>query len=314
VATRTKSDHHKLLRLNAIKKWGRNGVLVERQPTPLEKEFLERVKENGSTFFHPIVLGQTSDFEFHRDVSYLIDAFDQLPARPDVAFDSIFKALESTIKRTHPANDLSLSLRYAAERSTTLQAVVRILLSDIPMQSCDFLYKRLNHNLTDWRNQPKAKKEKNQVLVRLREAKNDSIDSFVDALEARSNDKDTGDRRKQAAFIRKALSGQEITGSLHTNFILDEEAKAHAVLSGLLYTARNDRFHGESFSPFVSSTATLKTYVHPQFLILAAYSSMMALWQEEPIRKSLLIDEDTEVNLQKNLDLAKGIFGNNWNA
>ncbi|WP_026542935.1 hypothetical protein [Paenarthrobacter nicotinovorans] len=309
----TKSDQHKRLRLEAIKRWSQDGVLLERRLTDLEKEFIKTVKEYEGLFFKPIELASDDDFTFHREVSYMIDAFDQLPARPDVAFDSTFKALESTIKRVAPTNDFSMSLRAVVANRPELALTCETLLSNIPMQTCEFLYKRLLPNLTVWHDQPRESK-KNQVLSRLREAKNSSIDGMLDALAARSKDAEAGVHRKQAALLRKAFVGREITGQLHAGFQLDLPARVHVMLSAVLYTARNDRFHGESFSPFVSSKATLKTYVHPHFITIAAYSCLMAIWSEESSRSNLLLGESISDNLSLNLANAKAIFGANWNG
>lgn len=306
----TTSDHHKHLRLKAIANWSNHGVLASRDQTPIEKEFLKRVKDAGGSFFRPMPLSFTDDSDFHKEVSYLIDAFDQLPSRPDVAFDSTFKALESTIKRMQSPNNFSHLLRSIVGQSSTLDRVTEILVDNMPVQTAEFLYKRISDNLSDWRLQSSG--PKNQVLVRLREARNSSIDALLDALKDRSDDPLTADRRKQAMFLRKALSGSEMTGTLHATFELDSNAKIHLLLSGTLYTARNDRFHGQSFSPFVSSTATIRTYVHPHYLIIATYSCMMALWHDDPSRKILLGGEDVISNLNANLSLALDFFLSNW--
>ena len=34
------------------------------------------------------------------------------------------------------------------------------------------------------------------------------------------------------------------------------------MMSGVLYTARNERFHGDNFSHFKSSLSSIKTYGH----------------------------------------------------
>lgn len=306
----TVSDHHKRLRLKAIATWSTRGVLATRDQTPIEKEFLQRVEDVGGSFLRPMPLGFTDDSDYHKEVSYLIDAFDQLPARPDVAFDSTFKALESTIKRMLPPDKFAHLLRKIVDQSSTLEDVAEILGHNMPVQTCEFLYKRLSDNLSDWRVQVTG--PKNQVLIRLREAKNSSVDELLDALKARCDDPSTAERRKQAMFLRKALSGDEMTGNLHATFKVDRSARVHFLLSGLLYTARNDRFHGQSFSPFVSSSATMRTYVHPHFLIIATYSCMMALWNDDPDRRHLLGGTDVVNNLKENLSLAQDFFLSNW--
>lgn len=43
------------------------------------------------------------------------------------------------------------------------------------------------------------------------------------------------------------------------------------LINGLLYTYRNERFHGDAFSPFKSSKTQLKTFAHAYFCLISTY-------------------------------------------
>ncbi|GBF20690.1 hypothetical protein C21_02865 [Arenibacter sp. NBRC 103722] len=87
-----------------------------------------------------------------------------------------------------------------------------------------------------------------------------------------------GDKtRKVGRIIFKLLNGDNVDLPKSTNraknnsynLVLNE--KIDLVVNGLLYTYRNERFHGNTFSPFKSSKASLQTYSHAHYLFLWSY-------------------------------------------
>jgi hypothetical protein len=280
---------------------------VDRERLPIEISFASRVARSGATFFSPIALSDSPDLAFHKEVSYLIDAFDQLPLRPDVAFDSTFKALESTVKRLAGTTNVTEALRTTANKFCPSSDRVSALLDSAPVQTCEYLYKRLAPHLQDWANGNYAGK----VLTRLSSNAAPDVVPLLQALSARQV-AGVGER-EQAMFLRLALRGISLTGG-HPVVQLGLPGRVHLLLAGLLYTARNDRFHGESFSPFVSSAASIKTYAHPHYLFLAAYGVLNGLWLEDPSRSSLLTADDVVLNITDNINSAQAVFGRHWNT
>lgn len=55
------------------------------------------------------------------------------------------------------------------------------------------------------------------------------------------------------------------------NFQLSTLQTLKLLINGLLYTYRNERFHGDAFSPFKSSKTQIKTYAHSYFCLIATY-------------------------------------------
>lgn len=115
----------------------------------------------------------------------------------------------------------------------------------------------------------------------------------------------------EAKFLRKVLVGDTVTGD-HPPLQLSEVARTHLLVSGLLYTARNERFHGQSFSPFMSSYATISTYVHPFFLFLATYALLMNIWTVNEDHRDSLSPDTVKRNTESNLKLGRQMFGRHW--
>lgn len=95
-------------------------------------------------------------------------------------------------------------------------------------------------------------------------------------------------------------------------FRLDESSQAQILGLLVLYTLRNERIHGSSFSPFLSSDASLSTYTHPYFAFLATYYLLVGLWLER--RPEVLIISKAEIlaSFNANLQEALCVFGRHW--
>ena len=80
-----------------------------------------------------------------------MDAYDALPSRVDIAFDSAWKALESAIsgglpgrlENTNSRKNSTMKLRHLAEEWRPAGLIIDKLLLAICDQSCEYLYSRL---------------------------------------------------------------------------------------------------------------------------------------------------------------------------
>ena len=114
-------------------------------------------------------------------------------------------------------------------------------------------------------------------------------------------------------LLRLAMQGDTLTLGDVGEFRLETTSRARILISLFLYTTRNERFHGSSFSPFFSSAASLRTYTHPYFAFLASYYLLLSLWLEKrPLVMGVDLDGLIE-SLDDNLKMAFEIFGRHWN-
>lgn len=289
-------------RLRAIARWAEVGVLEPRSLLPIEKAFLERVEANSDSFFKPVAVNNLEGVEFHRELSYLLDAFDSLPGRVDQAFDSTWKALELETSQLHGGH-VTGRLESAALKVDPL--IVAEICAGVPVQTCEYAYKRLIVEFLD-------EEAQFGLVNRVRERATPAILELLDFMKITYGIDPPEARRKGALLLRRALRGEVLKIGPNPTFQLDETSRARFLVLLVLYTARNERFHGSSFSPFVSSDASLRTYTHPFFAFLASYYLLLALWFET--RSDAVIASRDEVleSLRANLQVARSVFGNHW--
>lgn len=289
-------------RLRAIARWAEVGVLERRLPLPIEKAFLKRVNANSDSFFKPVVVNNLESVEFHRELSYLLDAFDSLPGRVDQAFDSTWKALELETSQLHSGH---VTGRLEAAALKVDSHIAAELCAGVPVQTCEYAYQRLVVEF--------LKEEAQFGLVnRVEQRATPAILELLDFMKSTYGVDPPDARRKGALLLRRALRGEVLKLGTNPAFHLDETSRARFLVLLVLYTARNERFHGSSFSPFVSSDASLRTYTHPFFAFLASYYLLVALWFETRPNAIAASRDEVLESLRANLQTARSVFGRHW--
>ncbi|WP_212734277.1 hypothetical protein, partial [Escherichia coli] len=72
---------------------------------PAEKSLIDKMAKFGiEQVFQPAKLQYSKDQNFHDMLSHYLEALDQLPLRPDIAFDCIWKALDAEFVRLKKEN------------------------------------------------------------------------------------------------------------------------------------------------------------------------------------------------------------------
>ncbi|WP_433857359.1 hypothetical protein [Streptomyces kronopolitis] len=300
-------------RIDIIAAWSRTGILEERQRLLIEDQFAERVARAGSRFFVPLPLTHSDDLWYNTQVSFLLEALDALPRRPDIAFDSVWKVLEKSAHAWWSAPpkkgpNITDALGRLSADPRLSNPVTEALLGEIPSQTCGYLFKRLITR--------EPAESSGRALTRLSmgygpgDALPGMITDFLALVEKKYAAADGDTARRGAALLRRALAGEtlDIAG---TQVNLSLPARLRILLCGLLYTARNERYHGESFSPFYSSAASIKTYTHPHYLFLAAYALVHLLWAHSghPYAPTLnAVEENTVTNLHE----ARTLYARHW--
>lgn len=297
------ATYHRTQRLRAMERWADVGVLERRSRLPVEQAFADRVTQNSETFFKPVAINDLDSVAFHREVSYLVDACDSLPWRVDIAFDSTWKAFELETKEAYGGNVTERLKEVVGEVNPK---IVDRLCDSFPVQSCEYLFKRL---VSDFSEDTIERGLKNRLLY----STDDQTRLLLDHLQVTYGNGSAQSRRKGALLLWRALRGETLVLGGVAGFRLETTSRARVLVSLFLYTTRNERFHGTSFSPFVSSAASLRTYTHPFFAFLASYYLLLSLWLE---RRPGAIRADLDallVSLDDNLITARGIFGRHWN-
>lgn len=252
-----------------------------------EIQFERRCNNLSAPLFVPIALSRDLDKKGHISLSYILDALDSLPRRPDHAFDWTWKAFEHLVKHgaTQGLNITEALRSYATPVLDEIMSADKdaasgfnALVQNIPMQTARFLLKKVvtqgPYVL------PSTSFAKRMLYANGNGAiQSSAIQALLDKLFSYdySNPKD---RRNGASLIRRAVSRQPLTYPLGT-FTLSQADVIFLMLSGLGYTFRNDRTHANSISPFASSKARIKTYSHCWFSFLVMYYLLSMLWSHE---------------------------------
>lgn len=296
------ATYHRSERLRAMARWADVGVLERRSQLPIERAFAERVGQKSDTFFKPVAVNDLDSVTFHRELSYLVDAFDSLPWRVDIAFDSTWKAFELETKEVYGGNATDRLKRTAG---VVESSIVEQLCDSIPVQSCEYLFKRLVSDVVD---ESVEHGLKNRIL----HSTDQPIRMLLDHLQLTYGSGSAESRRKGALLLRRALRGETLKLGEVAGFRLETISRARILISLFLYTTRNERFHGASFSPFVSSAASLRTYTHPFFAFLASYYLLLSVWLDTRPQALSMNRDGLLRSLVDNLDTAVEIFGTHW--
>lgn len=220
----------------------------------------------------------------------------------DIAFDSTWKALELETSEVYQGNATD-RLRKTADDVES--RIVERLCSSFPGQSCEYLFERLVSDVLD-------ESIEHGLSNRLLHSTDEHIGLLLGHLRMAYWSGEAESRRKRAMLLRLAMRGETLTLGDVSGFRLEATSRARILISLFLYTTRNERFHGSSFSPFISSAASLRTYTHPYFAFLASYYLLLSLWMERR-PEVMSVDPDGLVgSLDDNLRMASEIFGRHW--
>lgn len=292
--TQNISEKYKNLRIERVNSWkprleNNNYDFL----FPIEFDFLKRIKEklsnNKLKLFAPLKYPYELDKDYHIYISYLIESLDVLPLKMDLAFDFSWKGLEFYMGKAYELHkgqkctNVSDLIKYSKSNywfdvisnNQDIKDSVESFLELMPSQSYEYLAKRMldNYSITN----PKA----NPLYTRLAMSNGNldiKLDNLLKDLYTKYGNLTNGeDTRKVGRILYKLLNGQNINledslNSIQINtYCFDLKEKIDLVVNGLLYTYRNERFHGNTFSPFKSSKASLQTYSHAQYLFFWTY-------------------------------------------
>lgn len=278
---------------------------------PIEVLLKERMAENNiEQIFLPAQLKNSNNTEFHNLLRHYLEALNQLPLRPDIAFDCIWKALDAEFVRLKDVvrtdkGRFSIFYNYINKSPYTCNTYAS-LTDIIPLQTCEFVAKRIFENNISFIKTPNdnnVKSFRNRVISSLTLA---MYNDFITKYEPEwTSDKATA-QRNAGRLLQKFLKGEELA-IIKTKHKLSIENKALFLTAVTMPQFRNERFHGESNPPFRSSAAKLKTYAHAYYIFHVAYIHLLEVFL---YREFGVIDvEITEKAINDNKSLFLKIFG-----
>ncbi len=228
-----------------------------------------------SNILRPIQLPLIPDYSFQRLLSFKIDIYEQLPDRPDIAFDLAWRTFEAyssffAIQNTWTTTKTHKILNKVCEdilinqfnNNANLSIAIGNLLSSIPLQATEFVVRRI------FETTPNAiKSQQDKIRERVKDSL--GVDLFTE-LENKYSPLTSESQRKAGMLLQIILSGTRVNIN-GQNFTLQLIDRLKFLVNGVLYTYRNERFHGDAFSPFKSSKTSIKTYAHSYYCLISAY-------------------------------------------
>lgn len=232
---------------------------------------------NLDQIFKPIHLPLIEDVQFQRLLSFKIDIYEQLPLRPDIAFDLAWRTFEAYTTYFAKSNRWTVSkswkilnkscediFKNQINDETVLKSVFEELLNLIPLQATEFLIKRIFETTSI-----AIKSQQTQIKERVKDSLGTDLYDAIESKYGGTNFNATN-QRNAALLLKTIITGEEVN-ILGQKFKLDIEKISKFLINGLLYTYRNERFHGDAFSPFKSSKADMKTYSVSYYYLITTY-------------------------------------------
>lgn len=263
----------------------------------------------GATPFLPMKAWDDDDRVYQIYISRLIDALEMMPYCPNRAFAFLFSGFDYYSEEKTSESNITKRLKRLTNEIYTLSNADRYvddavcsLFKSIPMSAAAYIFKR--------------QKEKNNVFRRLTHDENDHptlMFSFMGEVKNKYEDiTDPVVLRKAAAFLRIVFSRNSVIVNSNTYQITNEE-RLTLLISGLLYTLRNDSLHGSSISATKSSQTTVERYALNYYAFLALYTiASIMLIHNETADPALAASRYSELKdrTDSNISNMRLLFGN----
>ena len=284
------------------------------EPFEAEKNYEKRcndfIEKYGRQPFSLMKLWTDIDDQYNRTISHFIDSIDVMPHHPNFAFTFVFSALDYYIKEVYSNSNTTFCLKTLAEeialladQNSDVNSLLEALFSVVPVSATMYLYKCLC-NL----------KPNNRAYSRLTlncdNTENAYRKDIIDSVETKYG-KDTQNRNSallyRKIFNTNVISVDGITKNITKSF------RIHLLISGIIYSLRNDSFHGSSMSSTKSSQTTPKRYAMNYYCYIATYTLLMLVL----IKNSSISNADKNTKYAELKDITisnandfRNLFGN----
>lgn len=263
-----------------------------------------------------------NDAHLNKLHSIITDIYDDLPLYPDTAFDKAWSALEIAMnlyrKRIlsggYAETDKMMEVICRQELTSLFKDYPKLkeslfyLFDIMPLSIGRFAFARLFHH-RDIKIQSYYGKIKQRVQNLLGE---EMYDGLYAKYKLTGNEQDDGNLHYVSAQeIVNMFRGSPISVQEKNLPPLEEYKRLWLMMSGILYTARNERFHGDNFSHFKSDLASIKTYGHFYYLLIFTYSLLWTVILRLNLKignNNFVTAEQLQMSIDKNIKLYQSFF------
>lgn len=277
---------------------------------------MKKKKKEWGTIFVPFQLLKNNDVSYNKTVSFMIEAFEQLEKFPNYSYEFIFKAYNCFIVNFYSSANITDRNKELCNNewnntltsNHALKKTFEELIALIPVKACQYLYIRMTERSTD--NKPYQR-----VTTDVNGASSpESIQrkNIIDAIEKKyglDHDRYSETIRKASLLYRYLLKNDTISINTET-YNISVKDRLHILVSGFLYTLRNDIMHGSSISITKSSKTTLGTYAIDYFgFLLKYYLLLFLILNKFSSQYPADVYDKLSNNIKINMNLYDELFG-----
>ena len=211
--------------------------------------------------------------------SSLLDVYDMMPYHPDLAFDSAWRSLEYAMKlyaqrawnKTADMKLDELFPRFSREVFASLinadkhiQSAYKCLVNNISISALKYMTDRVYFR-KELSVAPQIAFVRGRVDSILGK---ELMNSLYESYKQVDGSLDAIGVKNIARRFERFLQGKDINTGNQSFRAISLENRIELLISGVLYSSRCERFHGDIYSPLKSSKAKLTTYYEYYFLTL----------------------------------------------
>lgn len=280
-----------------------------------EIKFEQRLKDTGYSPFTPISIQPNTDPEFQRCVGHLLDALEEIPRRPDFAFDHFYRIIDITGSHFHTGGNKGICQNMPETLlkldSPNWKSIIDTICLAMPLRTYELLAKRLLTASIE--KTPLHKRAEHAFGARFHNAfvRKYSLDSKGQPLMTAPD----VNRHSAAKLLKLYMSGtvgmrakaasDPALDFTNTRNVADHRRRSEVLMSLLLFTVRNERTHGAIISPFRTSKVTMDRYESYYFIMLISYIYALGLLSA---RFSCTTPEKILIGARENIKLHQDFF------
>lgn len=278
-----------------------HNVWPVRTRSQAENDFSNLVEELTPTLFlvpFKFANGNVTP-DFHRHLGMLIDSMEMLPSRPDHAFDICFRVVDELSQNltscgtiTDALSGLGTFVCHNLGSSATWKDVIQEISKNLPPVTGRYLAQRLLESFPLAKDPLKSRalgilgqKRYEQFFQKYRTDLPTSTNPIETEHHVSTANNRAGEFLKllislRAPYPNATHSAYSELDLSKPSLLFNHSDALNCMLSLLAYTARNERVHGSSLSPFRSSKASLTTYASYYFQFHLLYAISVGLMVE----------------------------------
>ena len=253
--------------------------------------------------------------EIQKIYSVYLDTFESLPYRPDMAFDSIWRALEALIKRyaieawgvTYGTSDIVSTMGRICKEAiapiinndSRLSNGLESIIALIPISIGRYSLARM---LCD--REIRIASQYGPILDRVKRILCSDLYELYKNRYSQDGVVDSKSHYDGARKIVRMICKKNMTFFGKPVDNLKDFQRWEFVMSVIIYTSRCERYHGDFFSPFYSALAKMDTYRHWYWLLITTHAFFWILFMKycEYIGVNILDADSVSECLERNAE------------